>query len=221
MTTTTAGVDTWEMVMAHRLYRREFRILPAIIRGIPDGDHTRAALVGDHLDMVTTMLHHHHEAEDELLWPIMLDRVGLHADVVHRMESQHERLEGLLDRLGELNARWRATATAEVRDELADVLAQASPALDEHLDDEERDLLPLVPPHVSQQEWDALNARARGAGPKDLRTAFAALGAMLEDATPEEQRRFLAELPPPVRLLWRLFGRRSWARSRDAVRRGR
>ncbi|GAB7048832.1 hypothetical protein JCM9534A_39580 [Catenuloplanes indicus JCM 9534] len=130
------------------------------------------------------------------------------------------RLYRLLHRLGELNDAWRASAAATVRDELADVLAQASPVLDEHLDDEERDLLPLVPPHVSQQEWDALNARARGSRPKDLRSAFAALGAMVEDATAEEQRRFMTELPPPVRLLWHLAGRRSWTRSRNRVRRG-
>jgi hypothetical protein len=56
------------------------------------------------------------------------------------------------------------------------VLAQASPVLDEHLDEVERDLLPLVPGHVTQAEWDALHKRARGSAPANPKTAFTALG---------------------------------------------
>ncbi|GIE81753.1 hypothetical protein Aph02nite_77030 [Actinoplanes philippinensis] len=220
MTNTTTPVDTWEMVLAHRLYRREFRILPAVIRAVPAGDLARSRTVGGHLATVVTMLHHHHEAEDELLWPIMLDRVGLHADLVHRMEAQHSRLEGLLSRLIPLNGSWRATASADTRDQLADLLAQASAVLDEHLDDEERDLLPLVAAHVTQAEWDAMNKRARGGPPVNLKLALIQLGAMLEDATAEERRRFLTELPPPARLLWRMFGKSTYAKARDQVRRG-
>lgn len=220
-TTTAAPLDTWEMVVAHRMYRREFRILPAIIAAVADGDRARATVVGDHLATVVLLLHHHHEAEDELLWPLMLRRVTLQAPLVHRMEEQHARLATLLTSIDELNDRWRTGAAGAVRDELAQVLAAASPVLDEHLTDEERELLPLVSRHISGKEWAALNARAQAAIPKgQLRRALVFLGAMLEDATPQEQRRFLAELPPPARLLWRLTGPRTYARARDRVRRG-
>jgi hypothetical protein len=37
--------------------------------------------------------------------------------------------------------------------------------------------------------------------------AFVSLGAILEDATPEERTKFLAMLPLPARVLWRLVGR--------------
>jgi hemerythrin-like domain-containing protein len=220
MTTTTEGVDTWEMVLAHKMYRREFRLLPTVIRAVADGDRSRARVVGGHLEMMCDLLHHHHEAEDELLWPILLERVGLEADVVRTMESQHERLEALLARVAELNSRWRESAGAADRHELADVLAQASAVLDEHLGDEESDLLPLVPGHVTRAEWDALNKRARGNPPKSLKAGLISLGVILEDATGEERRRFLAELPPPVRLLWKITGPRTYARARDEVRRG-
>jgi hypothetical protein len=80
---------------------------PSIIRAVPDDDRARAKLAGDHLALIPNMLHRH-AAEDELLWPVILRRAGLHAEIVHRMEVQHSRLEDLLHRLGELNNRWRS-----------------------------------------------------------------------------------------------------------------
>lgn len=219
MTTTTARVDTWEMVLVHRVFRREFRILPALIRAVPAGHTARAETIGAHLANVAGALHHHHEAEDDLLWPVMLDRVGLRADLVRRMEAQHERLSGLLIRIDDLTARWRAHAAEDVRDELADVLAQASGALDEHLADEERELLPLVSEHVTPAEWKALQERGREAIPKN-KLALVFVGAILEEAGPHEARMFIAQLPAPVRLVWRMIGQRVYAKSRDGVRRG-
>ncbi|MFI7544591.1 hemerythrin domain-containing protein [Actinoplanes sp. NPDC049599] len=157
--------------------------------------------------------------EDELLWPLLLDRVGLRADLVHRMEAQHERLAGLLTRIDDLTARWRARAAADVRDDLADVLATASGALDEHLADEERELLPLVSEFITPAEWNALNARGREAIPKN-KLALVFVGAILEEASPRETTMFLAQLPAPARLLWRMLGPRTYARSRDSIRRG-
>ena len=219
MTTTTERVDTWEMVLVHRVFRREFRLLPALVRAVAPGDTTRAEVLGEHLATVAHGLHHHHTAEDELLWPLMLRRDAVHSDLIHRMEAQHARLHEPLERIGTLNARWRATASAADRDALADVLAQASVALDEHLTDEERELLPLVSTHVSQAEWDALGERGRSIIPKGKK-ALVFLGSLLEEATPAERRRFLAQLPLPARLLWRLFGDRVYATGCDRLRRG-
>lgn len=216
---TTTRVDTWEMVLAHRVFRREFRILPALIRAAPPGDVARAEVIGSHLDNLANGLHHHHQAEDEMLWPVMLDRVGPHAAIVHRMEAQHKRLGDLLTRVEELTARWRAEAAADVRDELAEVLAQASVTLDEHLGDEERELLPLVSEHVTPAEWLALNERAREAIPKGKLALFF-VGAILEEASPSETKMFLAQLPAPARLLWRIFGPGFYAKSRDRIRLG-
>ena len=219
MTMTTARVDTWEMVLVHRVFRREFRLLPALVRAVAPGDTARARVLGEHLADVANGLHHHHTAEDELLWPLMLERDAVHAELIHRMEAQHARLHQPLERIEDLNARWRATASTADRDALADVIAQASVALDEHLTDEERELLPLVAVHVTQAEWDALGERGRSILPKG-KQALVFLGSLLEEATPGERRRFLAQLPAPARLLWRLFGDRVYATARDRVRQG-
>ncbi|MGN6612052.1 MAG: hemerythrin domain-containing protein, partial [Angustibacter sp.] len=90
-------VDTRDMVTVHRFLRREFRLLPAAVERVGDGDVARAAVVADHLELLTGVLHHHHTAEDNNLWPLMLERVPDElAPLVELMESQHHRVDELL-----------------------------------------------------------------------------------------------------------------------------
>ena len=219
MTITTQPTDTWDMVLVHRVFRRDFRMLPALVRAVAEGDTARAETVGHHLELVAGALHEHHTGEDELLWPLLLERATLHTELINRMEAQHQRVHQPLERIAELNPRWRASAGARDRDELADVLAQASVALDEHLADEEQEILPIVATHITPAEWNALGERGRASLPKG-KLALVFLGSIFEEATPEERKRFLAELPPPARLIWRLFGNRVYGGYRDALRHG-
>jgi hemerythrin-like domain-containing protein len=199
-------IDTWEMVVIHKMFRREFRQAAGLLRGVAAGDTARAEFVGDYLSMLATALHHHHHGEDELLWPKLLDRLGpLNADLVQRMESQHEIVASSLSRIETLLPQWRRQADAETRDELAAVYESVSPALEEHLGEEEREVLPLVSVHITQAEWDALGEHGKSGLPKGGK-GFIALGAILEDATPTERDRFLGIIPAPVRLMHRLFG---------------
>jgi hypothetical protein len=208
MSLTTQRVDTWEMVVVHRMFRREFRLAPGLIHAVPDGDRARAAVIGEFYLDLANGLHHHHTCEDELLWPLLLQRVGqLNTDLVRRMESQHERLAVLLDQVSVLLPRWRDTADAATRDELAAVIAQASAALDEHLTEEENQILPLVSEHLTHTEWEALRKRGQQGLPKNHK-AFILLGAILEDATTTEHAAFLRLLPTPIRLAWHLIGHR-------------
>lgn len=218
-TSTTERTDTWDMIVVHRVFRREFRILPALVRAAPPGDTARAEVLGQHLANVAMGLHHHHSGEDELVWPLMLERAAMHADLINRMEAQHERLHEPLARIDELLPRWRARALVGDRDELADVIAQASVALDEHLADEEREILPLIERYLTPAEWRAVGDRGKEAIPSGM-MALVFLGSILEEATPQEKKRFLAELPLPARLLWRLVGERTYAASRDRIRKG-
>jgi iron-sulfur cluster repair protein YtfE (RIC family) len=211
-TGTGAAVDTWVMVLIHRVFRRGFRELPVLIRGVADGDTARAAIVGGHLADLTTMLHHHHTGEDDLLWPLLIQRVSLETELIHRMESQHDRVAGLLRSVDTLLPSWRAAAHAATRDRLAAVIDEVSQALDEHLAEEEQRILPLVSVHLSQVEWDALGHRGQQSMPKGGK-GFVLLGGILHEATPEEYQRFVAMLPPPVRLMWALFGKGIYQRA--------
>lgn len=66
-------------------------------------------------------------------------------------------------------------------------------------------VLPLVSIYVTQAEWKALGEHGQSGLPKG-RKGLVLLSAMLEEATPQERVRFLALLPAPVRLIWRMVG---------------
>lgn len=219
MTTNTVLTETHDMVVVHRVFRRELHSLPALVRGVSAGDQERARLIAAHLDLVVSGLHEHHTGEDELLWPLLLDRVSLETEFVTRMEMQHEVIADALDQVNEAARQWRIDATTRHRDVLAEALARTSTALAEHLDDEEQLILPLAARHLTQAEWDRLAERARRAT-QPGRIALLNLGLLLEEVTAEERQWLLAGLPRPVRMLWNVLGQRLYDRYITRVRAG-
>lgn len=206
--TVTARPDTHEMVVIHRVFRREFRLLPDLVEAVAAGDTNRAAVLVGHAEDVTSALHHHHHSEDELLWPRLLQRASVHTELIERMEGQHQHLGTALDEIHGLLPRFAADAAPDVRDRLAAALRAASVVLDEHLAEEEREILPLAAEHLSVEEWEELGKRGADSIPKQKLLVF--LGMILEDADPGERRDFLAKMPMIARLMWSLLGQRKY-----------
>lgn len=207
-------VDTWEMVVVHRAFRREFRLMPGLLRGVPASDTARSELVGDHIAMWSDALHHHHESEDDFLWPKLLDRVGsLNTELVRRMEAQHKVVADGLSTVDALLPRWRSAADKATGEELAKTLADVSAAVDEHLGEEEKEVLPLVSIYITQAEWAELGKRGAGSMPKGPK-GFVMLGSILEEASPSERTRFLGLIPPPVRVIYKLLGAGMYRRAK-------
>jgi iron-sulfur cluster repair protein YtfE (RIC family) len=215
---TTARPTVHEMVVVHRMFRREFGLAPVLVRAVAPGDRARAAVVGAHLAEISTMLHHHHTGEDELVWPKLHARTPVSDDLVTRMEAQHEHVGRLLEQLDVLLPAWRTEPGAAQRDALGSVLEAVGPALSEHLDEEEREVLPLVEQHLTVAEWDEVGAKAVAAIPKARMLVL--FGYVLEGTSADEQRLMLGVLPPPVRLLYKALGRRKHDRERKAIRAG-
>lgn len=213
------GTDTRDMVLVHRVFRREFRLLPLLLRGVPDGDAAAAGRVAAHAREMLGALHHHHENEDELLWPRLLRRTPVDAGLVQRMEAQHTAIGQILGRVEQVLPAWPRTAAARESAVLADELTELAARLNEHLDEEETHVLPIVGRTITPAEWDELAQRGFAAMPK--RRALVFLGHILASASPEERVRFLRRrVPPPVRLAYRLIGRRAFARETAALRAG-
>jgi hemerythrin-like domain-containing protein len=209
-------VNTHEMVVVHRALRREARLLAELIAAVAPRDTARARVLADHFRDYRLGLHNHHTGEDELLWPPLLARVDLDAEVVLRMEAQHERVAATLGRLGAAMAAWEETAGADERDALVAGLVEHRTVLVEHLDDEEDSLLPLAARHLSAQEWKALGDHLVASTPKlTLLTLF---GLVLEDADASERTMILSGLPWPARMIWHAAGRPRYARHIRRVR---
>ena len=174
MPTSTTSTDTWDMVLVHKSFRRDFRMLPTLVRAVAPGDTKRAEIVGFHLNAAAGALHHHHAAEDDLIWPLLLERAAPEADLVHRMEHQHEGIERGLAGVEILLPQWRRSAAASVAGELSSALRSLSRALIEHMDEEEQQILPLVTETLTVAEWERLGEIAYEKGQPSQR--FTVLG---------------------------------------------
>ncbi|WP_436535160.1 hemerythrin domain-containing protein [Actinoplanes sp. HUAS TT8] len=210
--------ETDQMKVIHRALSREFALFPTLVAAVPPGDTTRARRVGRHVGLILGMLHEHHEAEDELLWPVLRSRVPLEQALVDVMEEQHHVIATAVTAIEALLPGWTATAGADERADLVQKLNDLEKALAEHLSLEESEVLPLIHEHLTVAEWHAPQEHAMAHGPAGLTAKLLLAGAVLEDATPREQSWFLGEMPPPARVMWRLFGARQYANHVRAVR---
>ena len=82
--------DARDMFAVHTMFRREFRLMPGLIRAVTAGDTRRATLVADHVALVSGVLNAHHSAEDQHIWPLLRERCPEEcAPLIEVMEDQH------------------------------------------------------------------------------------------------------------------------------------
>ncbi len=207
--------DTREMIIVHNVFRRVFGDLPGLLRAVAPGDATRAGVLADAYTEISTGLHHHHTGEDELLWPVLVQRVEADRCFVLRAEEQHERVHELLERAKPQVEAFRQTASGPARDALAATIQELDAVLRDHMTDEERYILPLVGAHMTVAEWEKIGERGRAGIPKDR--LLIQLGWILDGVPPADRRAMLRKLPLPARIAWRLLGRRAFEKERRAI----
>ncbi len=206
-----AAPDTRDMLVVHTSFRREFRLAPGLVRGVAEGDLARSRIVADHLEWLLGMLHHHHEGEDRLIWPLLLERVPAEvAPTVHVMESQHADISESTEQVLAALPDWRKTAATGLRDDLAARLDRVRGLLEEHLALEEREVLPLIEKALSRQEWDRLGQE--GIGTLDRKDVPLAFGGMMYEGDPATIKTMLSHAPLVPRLLMPRLAPRAFAR---------
>ena len=208
-TTRPLASDPWEMALIHRLIRRGFERAKELVSA--PGSTGRASAVADYVEFHLDGLQAHHSTEDEFIWPALHQRASLSDALIDRMEEQHVGVHDAIETTRcELHA-WAATPTETGARSLAKALDTVVNRLTEHLAEEERDVVPLIAMHITQAEWDHAGKVAFSKFTPKQR--FTAMGEMLEAASSTEAARMLAGLPAPIKLIWRLVGRRRYERS--------
>lgn len=204
-------VDVRDMIVVHTALLREFRLAPAAVDRVAPGARGRAAAVDRHLGLLCDLLHHHHTGEDELLWPPLRARLPRAAlDRLDAAEEQHAGLDAALERVAAARRRWREAVDVESRDDLTAALRTLHALLAEHLDDEERTLLPLAATHLTTAEWDAVGAAGAAAVPRSqLPLVF---GMFAYEGDPEVLAGMLAQAPALPRFLVPRIAPRVYAR---------
>jgi Hemerythrin HHE cation binding domain len=191
----TGDADLTIMLAAHDAFRRDLTRLARTASAANLSDPARRQSVAAGWDLFKRELHLHHTAEDELIWPTLRPRLA-HSEaalsVLAAMEAEHERIDPLL-----------AAVDGQLPDgdRLADVIDALTSSLTGHLAHEERDGLPLIGVALTAAEW-------RGVGRKMASKNGMAAGSemfawILDGADREHAAATLAQLPPPLRLLYR------------------
>ncbi|GGS09843.1 hypothetical protein GCM10010269_56160 [Streptomyces humidus] len=199
--------DVRDMYVAHTVFRREFGLAPGLIRGVSDGDTTRSKIVAAHLDIVLGMLLTHHEGEDLLVWPRLLERVTEEiAPMVHLMEEHHGRMHTLCDELIAQLKSWRSNASSAEGETVATTCERLNEVLFEHMGLEEKKILPLAAKYITAKEWHEFSEHALAETPK--KNLPLGLGLALYEGDPEVMKGVLKGAPLPVRLIMPVISRR-------------
>jgi hypothetical protein len=102
------------------------------------------------------------------------------------------------------------SADDQLAEELVSAVQKLSASVDDHLADEERNVVPVITDHITAVEWQ--EATKRGAeflSAKNLPLGLVLAGYVLDAGSQDEQRRFMANVPLGKRLVARLFGKRA------------
>lgn len=197
--------DATAMTRFHRIFREALDAAPRFVGAAPADDHDRADLVGSYYANVLKLLHAHHEAEDLTIYPLMVERLPEHLDVISRVNAEHEAVLGTLEATEQAVAGWRADPSSATRDAAAAALASLHTILLEHLDHEEADVVPLIAMCITVAEWGEMSATAfqHFSGDK----VWLVVGLIQEQLLDQENATMEANMPPPVRDFWVGTGR--------------
>ena len=209
------GVDTHEMVLMHRVLRREVGQLSRLFRSAAN-DPARSKIIGAHAREMLDFLHTHHTGEDLLLFPLLRERRALDPELMDRMDAQHAQVNDAVVAINAELPTWTTSADAAAGERMAACIDTMMPSLIGHCDEEEQKLLPVVSVTLSQSEWDALGKHGISAIPVTRR--LVTLGYITEETDDAERQKFMQVLPAPVRLAYRLIGHRQFTHETTAIR---
>ena len=196
--------DATAMTRFHRIFREALDAIPHLVGAAPD-DSERVELVGSYYDNVLRLLHAHHEAEDLVIYPMMVERLPEHLDVISRVNAEHETVLGTLGAAEKAVADWRADPSTTSRDAAAVALEAMHPILVEHLDHEEAEVVPLIGQCINVAEWGQMSATAFQLFSGDK--TWLVIGLIQEQMLPTENATMEANMPPPVQEFWVGTGR--------------
>lgn len=204
---TTPKPDVSDMLPVHQAFRDTLSSAPKLIGAVEPGDTVRTELLKNFYANVLAFLSVHHNGEDELLYPLLKERAPAQRELVERVNAQHHDVEGLIAACGAALDAW-SPGDAAAQENAGSLLGRLGERASVHLDDEERDILPLCAEHLSAPEWGALPAH----GMMNFRgdKIWLVLGLIRERSTQHQRDEMLAHMPPPAVEMWTGFGERAY-----------
>jgi hemerythrin-like domain-containing protein len=199
----------------HHAIRSTAHRLASIAPAVGPSDTVRVDAIRRYWDGYTGEIVGHHTLEDDVFFPALAERSAAMRDLTERLDADHHLLDELMDETTATIARFDRAGAPERATHLLEHIASH---MNEHLDLEDEQVLPLFELHFGAAEYLVLEEQAiksLGVGKQALFTV-----PFLVDSTEEPARsQMLGSAPMPMRLLYRAT-RRRFARLERAVFRG-
>ena len=189
----------------HAAVRRDVARTERALRGMRDGDAERARQIQTAWRNLVRELTHHHEAEDEHLWPFLQSR-GVELSLLQTMEAEHVAMRTALGSVSSSIEVLVAAPTSTNATAAADEVSRAETVISGHLEHEERDVEAPLGDLEDDPEFKELAKKLRPASVVDAANALA----WMQDGAGERERTALrSNIPGPVvTILTALLGRR-------------
>jgi len=192
----------------HRFFLWAYAEAPGLVRSVPAGDTGRAAYVGEVLGNFDMVLHVHHEGEDLLMYPPLEQRAPGCVLHIAQMLEHHRQVTQRLERIEPVRLRWMGTADQQDASELAALYEDLKAVLDVHLRREVTEVMPVVDRVMTEKEAAAVGQH--GIDKFDKKFMVSYLGMVLATNPPADRVELFREIPAPVRLAYKLVGRRMY-----------
>jgi hemerythrin-like domain-containing protein len=188
----------------HEAVRRDLARLERALAAAQDGDVARAQQLERAYANLHRELTQHHEGEDRIIFPYLAG-VGVPPALLTAMDDEHHDMADALRHTREAMSSYATSGSAAHAEGARASVVHTREVVDRHLDHEERELEPLIAPHMESPEWKGVEKRLR---PTSLRLSGSFL-AWIQDGMSNEGRSYLrGTIPPPVlAVLGRVAGR--------------
>ncbi|WP_244460330.1 hemerythrin domain-containing protein [Microbispora triticiradicis] len=153
----------------HRAMRGDLHRLRTVAEDLDAGrrraDAARATALARYAEDVCAAIHHHHSREDEIVWPVIERSAGAAVDLAD-LSDDHSELDPLLERVRVAARAFARGGGAGGAAELAAALRTLSDLIDEHIEEEERRIFPVIEKYVAAADWKAMEKSLRGGDPR-------------------------------------------------------
>jgi hypothetical protein len=186
-----------DMFAAYTMFRREFGLMPGLVRAVTPGDKQRATLVADHIALVSGGLSQRRVGEDRHIWPRLRERCPEECgSLIDVMQDQHHAIHKCLRQVSKALQPWRDSASARAGGTLADAIDRLIPVITEHLVLQEERVVPLIVKYITDAEYAALAQEQAAHIPPDKLPAV--FGMIMYDGDRAVSDMILAEMPVEV-----------------------
>lgn len=208
-------VDLLNMYVMHHAFRRDLTAFGKAVAHAAIDDHRRWRALQRRWGIFASALHHHHAAEDDGLWPLMLERVTVAddagaPDVLKAMQAEHARIDPLLTACEGAFAGMTVEGDETLRATLGRLLDEAWRLLDGHLGHEEADAMAVLQRHLTEADWERVE-RDHFRPAYSLREILTIVPWSQTGLPDDVRRRTLAAGGPAIKLIW-LLSRGSFGR---------